>query len=122
MLRCLPTTTLPLLSLLLVAMASAISAAGPNIGVDVVNVFRAMDEATCEAECSVAGHCCQGSGSACQKPSCAMGCLAAQQLASEAACNATCTAAMGGKPGKAFSRCCPLRPHTTLSQSNNPYY
>lgn len=51
------------------------------------------DEPACQIKCAKAGHCCQGSGSSCQKPSCAMGCLAAQQLASEKACNATCTAA-----------------------------
>jgi hypothetical protein len=37
--------------------------------------------------------------SACQKPSCAMGCAAAAQSASEAACNATCVKAGGDKPG-----------------------
>ena len=31
------------------------------------------DDAPCEAKCIVAGHCCQGSTSACQKPSCAQG-------------------------------------------------
>jgi hypothetical protein len=51
------------------------------------------DEPACEAKCNVAGHCCVGAGSSCQKPSCAMGCLAAAHTASEAACNASCTAA-----------------------------
>ena len=33
---------------------------------------RWLDASGCEAECTTAGHCCQGLGSACQKPSCAM--------------------------------------------------
>ena len=51
------------------------------------------DEPGCEAKCKIAGHCCVGAGSSCQKPSCAMGCIAAAHAHSEAACNASCTAA-----------------------------
>jgi hypothetical protein len=55
-------------------------------------------EPTCEAKCVVAGHCCPGAGSSCQKPSCAMGCIAGAHAKTEAACNASCTAA-GPKKG-----------------------
>ena len=60
----------------------------------------------CDDECVVAGHCCEGTvdvrgtiTSACQKPSCAMGCAAAAVVATEVACNATCVTAGGSKPG-----------------------
>jgi hypothetical protein len=51
------------------------------------------DEAACSAKCTVAGHCCVGAGSSCQKPSCAMGCIAGAVAKTEAACNASCVAA-----------------------------
>jgi hypothetical protein len=54
------------------------------------------NSAACAAKCTEQGHCCQGSTSACQKPSCAQGCLAAAKAASEAACNAICTASIAG--------------------------
>ena len=53
----------------------------------------------CEAKCAIAGHCCVGLLSSCQKPSCAMGCAAATALeahhstTAEALCNASCTKA-----------------------------
>jgi hypothetical protein len=52
------------------------------------------DDPACEAKCATAGHCCVGTTSACQRPSCAMGCLAGAALRlNEAQCNASCTAA-----------------------------
>eukprot|EP00041_Stephanoeca_diplocostata_P033199 m.1091562 g.1091562 ORF g.1091562 m.1091562 type:complete len:431 (-) comp24290_c0_seq3:2614-3906(-) len=48
---------------------------------------------TCEQKCVSAGHCCTGTTSGCQKPSCAMGCLMAEATESEASCNATCVKA-----------------------------
>ena len=74
---------------------------------------RAAADPGCAAKCTTAGHCCQGANSACQKPSCAMGCLAAAAASSEAACNATCMAAGGKTPGS--SGCTYAVPHSNVS-------
>jgi len=60
-----------------------------------LSLAHAADPYTvCENKCATAGHCCQGSTSACQKPSCAMGCQAVVSAKlSEAACNASCVSA-----------------------------
>ena len=70
-------------------------------------------DASCEDKCATAGHCCVGASSGCQKPSCAMGCLAADYTASEAACNATCVAAGGKKPGS--SQCTYALPKSNIT-------
>lgn len=48
---------------------------------------------TCEQRCTAAGHCCTGSTSGYQHPSCAQGCTVARGTASVAACKAVCAAA-----------------------------
>eukprot|EP00966_Prymnesium_polylepis_P218813 5063771-Prymnesium_polylepis.1 len=70
------------------------------------------DEPGCEAKCSTSGHCCVGANSACQRPSCAMGCLAGADAPSEAACNATCVSAGGKTPG---SSGCSYRLNTNVT-------
>ena len=49
----------------------------------------------CEQRCAAAGHCCVGTISAYQHPSCVQGCLIAQQTKTRAACEAKCLAADG---------------------------
>eukprot|EP00039_Didymoeca_costata_P005967 m.86252 g.86252 ORF g.86252 m.86252 type:complete len:759 (+) comp13049_c1_seq1:108-2384(+) len=44
----------------------------------------------CQQRCIDAGHCCQGSISSCQKPSCAMGCILAGRTKGVAECKAQC--------------------------------
>ena len=51
--------------------------------------------ASCTDRCVGAGHCCIGNGSACAMPSCDMGCMMGTVTPTEAACNASCTAAAG---------------------------
>ena len=58
-----------------------------------VAIFLLAAPPPCEDRCATAGHCCVGTLSACQRPSCAMGCIAGANTVSEAACNATCDAA-----------------------------
>ena len=71
------------------------------------------DEPACEAKCATAGHCCVGATSACQRPSCAMGCLAGAALSlNEAQCNASCTAA-----AKDTQRWAPPSPSSSSSSS-----
>ena len=70
-------------------------------------------DATCEDKCATAGHCCVGANSGCQKPSCAMGCIAADHTTSEAACNATCVAAGGKNPGS--SQCSYALPKSNIT-------
>lgn len=41
-----------------------------------------MEGETCPEKCVVAGHCCEGNVSACQRPSCQMGCTLAALLPS----------------------------------------
>ena len=56
----------------------------------IVSLVAGSPESLCEDKCTIAGHCCQGPNSACQKPSCAMGCIAAiTAKQTEAQCNAT---------------------------------
>ena len=47
----------------------------------------------CEQRCAAAGHCCVGTTSAYQHPSCAQGCLAAEATKTLQACEAICAAA-----------------------------
>ena len=70
-------------------------------------------DANCEDKCVTAGHCCVGANSGCQKPSCAMGCLAADYPTSEATCNATCVAAGGKNPGS--SQCSYALPKSNIT-------
>merc|ERR1712070_1176954 len=48
--------------------------------------------ATCEERCAAAGHCCMGSVSSYQHPSCAMGCAIAKHTSSLEQCQQTCQA------------------------------
>ena len=57
-----------------------------------VTDFRVHGE-TCAEKCAVNGHCCIGTTSADQRPSCAMGCLIALKKPTLESCNKTCTAA-----------------------------
>jgi len=45
---------------------------------------------TCEDKCKEAGHCCTGTVSSFNKPSCAMGCILGNLTESEVQCNTTC--------------------------------
>lgn len=69
--------------------------------------------AALRCRCAAAGHCCDGMVSACQKPSCAHGCLMGPILGSETACNASCDAAGGKHPGA--SGCSYQVPHSNLT-------
>ena len=76
---------------------------------------------TCAAKCKEHGHCCEGTLSSCQKPSCEMGCVLGEQIkaiTSEALCNASCAAAKDkcdytppGQTNITFEMCgsCPAR-------------
>ena len=57
------------------------------------NVPSLTDVSACAQRCLDAGHCCLGQISACQKPSCAMGCIIAGRAQSVAECKASCAAA-----------------------------
>lgn len=50
---------------------------------------------SCEARCAAAGHCCTGTVSSWQHPSCAQGCIIAQHTKSAAACKQACKGADG---------------------------
>ena len=50
---------------------------------------------SCEQRCTAAGHCCVGTTSGYQHPSCAQGCIVATGTKTRAACNAVCAAADG---------------------------
>jgi hypothetical protein len=49
----------------------------------------------CEQKCAAAGHCCVGTTSGDQHPSCAQGCIVANNTKTVAACEAACDAADG---------------------------
>jgi hypothetical protein len=74
---------------------------------------------TCADRCVAAGHCCMGNVSACQKPSCAMGCSIATQSGTEAQCNATCSNATGCsyKVGPFDFQMCSVCPNRWLDPS-----
>jgi hypothetical protein len=56
----------------------------------------------CQARCLDAGHCCVGATSACQLPSCAMGCTVAGRTQSVAECKAICKGAADPSSGCTF--------------------
>ena len=57
----------------------------------------------CQERCLEAGHCCVGQISACQKPSCAMGCIIAGRTKYVDACKASCKAASDPSSGCTFT-------------------
>lgn len=94
----------------------------------------AIASASCYDRCTNSGRCCIGNSSACQFPSCAMGCSIGSIAPDEATCNATCVAAAGKCSytygGYNFEMCgdCPQRwlDPTTLTPEilpgNFPYW
>ena len=49
----------------------------------------------CEQRCAAAGHCCAGTTSGSQHPSCAQGCIVAKNTSGVKACEAVCDSADG---------------------------
>ena len=64
----------------------------------------------CQSRCVTSGHCAEGQISACQKPSCAMGCILAGRTSSIAACKASCAIAADPDSGCEFTVVSPAGP------------
>jgi hypothetical protein len=64
----------------------------------------------CQARCVATGRCAEGQISACQKPSCAMGCILAGRTPSATVCKADCAVAASDKSGCEFTVVSPAGP------------
>ena len=76
----------------------------------------------CQERCLAAGHCCVGQISACQRPSCAMGCIIAGRTPLVYKCKADCKVAASSESGCTFNVVSPAGPHhlpqdTTANES-----
>ena len=64
----------------------------------------------CQARCLASGRCAEGQISACQKPSCAMGCILAGRTPSTTTCKSDCAVAASDKSGCEFTVVSPAGP------------
>ena len=95
-----------------VTVASDAADAAPyTVDAQVAGAAGGTSDPLCQARCLDAGHCCLGQISACQKPSCAMGCIIAGRAQSVAECKASCAAAANASSGCTFNVVSPAGEH-----------